>query len=36
MHMDGGAEEMTLLGTIIWSRIHTASESLSGLLFPFF
>lgn len=34
--MDGGAAEMTLLGTAIDSRIQTVSESLSVLLFSFF
>lgn len=36
MHMDGGAAETTLLAAIIGSRIHTASQSLSALLFPSF
>lgn len=34
--MDGGAAEMTLLGTAVDSRIQTVSESLSVLLFPSF
>lgn len=33
MHMDGGAAKITLLGTIIRSRIHTASQSLSFIIY---
>lgn len=33
MHMDGGAAKITLLGTIIRSRIQTASQSLSFIIY---